>query len=47
MRLEELRKKQGWDLDSYKDEFELDFHIDVEKTKNIGNVTIDKNIYNV
>ena len=46
-RLEELRKKQGIDLDSYKDEFELDFHIDMEEARAIGNLHIDKHIYNV
>lgn len=46
-RLEELRKKQGVDLLSFKDEFELDFHIDEEEAKRIGNAVIDKEIYNV
>ena len=46
-RLEELRKKQGIDLISYKDEFEFDFHIDEEEARRVGNAQIDKNIYNV
>lgn len=32
---------------SFKDEFELDFHIDEEEARKIGNVFIDKEIYNV
>lgn len=47
VRLEELRKKQGLDLDSFKDEFELDFHIDIQKAKEFGNFDLDKGIYNV
>ena len=35
------------DLDSFKDEFELDFHVDMQKAKDLGNIKIDKNIYNV
>ena len=46
-RLEELRKKQGIDLLSFKDEFELDFHIDEDQAAKIGNLRIDKEIYNV
>lgn len=46
-RLEELRRKQGTDLDSFKDEFNLDFHIDIKKAAEIGNLKIDKEIYNV
>ena len=44
-RLEDLRKKQGIDLQSFKDEFELDFHIDEEEAHRVGNKLIDKNIY--
>ena len=46
-RLDELRKKQGLDLFSFKDEFEFDFHIDEEEARKMGNIFIDKNIYNV
>lgn len=46
-RLEELRKKQGIDLDIFKEEFTLDFHIDEEKAREYGNFKIDKTIYNV
>ena len=46
-RLDELRRKQGVDLLSFKDEFELDFHIDEEEARKIGNITIDKEIHNV
>lgn len=46
-RLDELRKKQGFDIESFKDEFELDFHIDIEAARLIGNEDIDKTIYNV
>ena len=45
--MEELRRKQGIDLLSFKDEFELDFHIDEEEARKIGNTLIDKEIYNV
>lgn len=45
-RLEELRKKQGSDIDALKSEFELDFHLDEEKAMKL-NGAIDKNIYNV
>ena len=45
-RLEELRKKQGTDIDALKSEFELDFHLDEEKAMKL-NGAIDKNIYNV
>ncbi|CDW84510.1 UNKNOWN [Stylonychia lemnae] len=46
-RLEELRKKQGVDIDIFKDEFNLDFHIDAEKAQEYGNFQLDKKIYNV
>ena len=45
-RLEELRKKQGEDIEAIKSEFELDFHLDVEKAMKL-NGQIDKKIYNV
>ena len=35
------------DLLSFKDEFELDFHIDHEEAAKIGNHLLDKEIYNV
>lgn len=46
-RLEELRRKQGIDLDSFKDEFALDFHIDIQKASELGNFKLDKEVYNV
>ncbi len=46
-RLEELRKKQGIDIESFRDEFELDFHIDAEAAARLGNPYLDKTIYNV
>ena len=45
-RLEELRKKQGPDIDALKSEFELDFHLDEKKAMDL-NGQIDKTIYNV
>ena len=45
-RLEELRRKQGEDIDALKNQFELDFHLDEKKALEI-NGKIDKNIYNV
>ena len=46
LRLEELRRKQGYDIDAIKDEFEVDFHIDEAKAYQL-NGQIDKHIYNV
>ena len=46
-RLEELRRKQGLDLDVVKEEYTFDFHIDEDKARRIGNPVIDKTIYNV
>ena len=45
-RLEELRRRQGPDIDALKSEFEIDFHLDEAKAMEL-NGTIDKNIYNV
>ena len=45
-RLEDLRKKQGSDIDHIKNEFELDFHINEDAAMQL-NGTIDKEIYNV
>ena len=45
-RLEELRKKQGTDIDAIKSEFELDFHLDEGRAMKL-NGKIDKKIYNV
>ena len=45
-RLEELRERQGSDIDAIKSEFELDFHLDERKAMEL-NGTIDKKIYNV
>lgn len=45
--MEELRKKQGVDIDIFKAEFTLDFHIDEVKAREYGNYNIDKRIYNV
>jgi hypothetical protein len=45
--LEELRRKQGIDIEIFKDEFNLDFHIDVKKAEELGNFMRDKEIYNV
>ena len=45
-RLEELRRKQGPDIDVIKNEFEVEFHVDEEKAMEINGV-IDKKIYNV
>ena len=45
-RLDDLRKKQGEDIEVIKQEFELDFHIDEAKALEINGV-IDKQIYNV
>ena len=35
-RLEELRKKQGPDIDALKSEFELDFHLDEKKAMELN-----------
>ena len=45
-RLEELRRKQGSDIDALKSEFELDFHLDEKRAMEL-NGKIDKKIYNV
>ena len=46
VRLEELRKKQGSDIDALKSEFEIDFHLDEKKAIDLNGV-VDKKIYNV
>ncbi len=45
-RLEELRRKQGYDIDAIKADFEVDFHIDEAKAIEL-NGTVDTTIYNV
>lgn len=45
-RLEELRRKQGYDIDYTKEQFEYDFHMDEEKALKL-NGGIDRDIYNV
>ena len=46
LRLQELRRLQGYDIDTIKSEFEIDFHIDEAKAIKL-NGQIDKKIYNV
>ena len=35
-RLEQLRRKQGSDIDALKSEFELDFHLDEQKAMELN-----------
>eukprot|EP00347_Sterkiella_histriomuscorum_P006726 403351670 len=46
-RLEELRRKQGRDIELVKEEYTFDFHIDDKRATELGNPQHDKTIYNV